>query len=132
MKAEQKSPSSTAARRIHVEAEIAELRRRLDDAEETLDAITSGRVDALVIEHPVEERQVLMLGGMKLADRLLVDRLQQGAVMLSRHGEVLHVNPVFAALLGTTADALTGRPFKQYVESAEHISFTALLDLASS
>jgi len=53
---------SLVSRRHHLQAEIVDLRRRLEDAEETLSAITGGRVDALVVEHPIEERQVLLLG----------------------------------------------------------------------
>ncbi|HET7131684.1 MAG TPA: PAS domain-containing protein, partial [Gammaproteobacteria bacterium] len=121
-----------AAQRVYVEAEIAELRRRLDDAEETLHAIKSGRVDALVIDHPSEEHQVVMLGGVKVSDRLLIDRLQQAAVLLSRPGEVVHVNPAFATLLGTHVEHCLGQPFSKFVGGGEHTSVEILLDLAST
>src|SRR4051812_43765491 len=127
-----KEPSELAVQRVHVEAEIVELRRRLEDAEETLHAIKSGRVDALVVDHPSEEHQVLLLGGIKISDRLLVDRLQQGAVLLSRLGEVVHVNPAFATLLRTRVEALLGQPFSRFLATAEHGSIEALVDLASS
>ena len=99
---------SRDSRRL-LEAEIDSLRQRLEEAEVTLDAITSGRVDALVVAHPVEEHQVLVLEDARRGDRLPIDRLRQGAITLSASGEVLHVNGAFAALLGCEAAQLLGR-----------------------
>ncbi len=93
-----------------LEAEIDSLRQRLEEAEVTLDAITSGRVDALVVAHPVEERQVLVLEDARRGDRLPIDRLRQGAITLSATGEVLHVNGAFAALLGCEARSCSAGP----------------------
>jgi PAS domain S-box-containing protein len=132
MRSHNTEPSQLAAQRVYVEAEIAELRRRLDDAEDTLHAIKSGRVDALVIDHPSEEHQVVLLGGVKVSDRLLIDRLEQAAVLLSRPGEVVHVNPAFAALLGVHVEHCLGQPFSRFVDPAECPSVEVLLDLATT
>ena len=51
--------------RTPVKFELDELRRRLQEAEETLDAIRSGEVDALVVSGP-EGEQVFTLRGAEL------------------------------------------------------------------
>jgi PAS domain S-box-containing protein len=114
------------SRRI-LEAEIDSLRQRLEEAEVTLDAITSGRVDALVVAHPVEEHQVLVLEDARRGDRLPIDRLRQGAITLSATGDVLHVNAAFAALLGCEAQQLIGRPIRGLVAERHHATLAALL-----
>ena len=124
----ERAQSLPSLERDRLDAEIAALRRKLEDAEYTLSAITTGRVDALVIEDPVEERQVLLLARALHTDRLLVDRLRQGAVMVSERGDVLHANPPFATLLGLPAAFLLGRPFSQFVTPRDHAALAALLD----
>jgi PAS domain S-box-containing protein len=118
-------PSSDSRRML--EAEIDSLRQRLEDAEVTLDAITSGRVDALVVPHPVEERQVLVLEDARRGDRLPIDRLRQGVITVSDAGAVLHVNAAFAALVGIEAQHLVGRPIAELVSERDHSLLAALL-----
>jgi PAS domain S-box-containing protein len=117
---------SRDSRRL-LEAEIDTLRRRLEEAEVTLDAISSGRIDALVVAHPVEERQVLVLEDARRGDRLPIDRLRQGAITLSAAGEVIYVNAAFAALVGCDAQRLLGRPIRELVSSRDYGLVAALL-----
>jgi PAS domain S-box-containing protein len=110
-----------------IEAEIDSLRHRLEEAEITLDAITSGRVDALVVAHPVEARQVLVLEDARRGDRLPIDRLRQGAITLSATGTVVHVNAAFAALVGLETEQLLGRAITEIVAERDHGTLAALL-----
>src|SRR5207302_4415048 len=88
--------SSEAALR----AENDELRRRLEEAEETLRAIRSGEVDALVVEGAEGER-VYTLQGADHPYRTLIEAMQQGAVSLSGDGMVLYCNRCFANMVKT-------------------------------
>ncbi|GAB7537910.1 response regulator [Burkholderia sp. 3C] len=101
-----------------------ELRARLQEAEEALDAIRSGAVDAVVGEQNHSARLYTLVN----ADRLyreLIEQMQEGALMLSADGSVLYANRVVAELLGKQHAAIVGHAF------ARHLDAAALPDYAS-
>ena len=67
------------------DAEVADLRQRLADAEETLRAIYQGEVDALVVRGP-HGPQIFTLRGAQEPYRILVERMHEGALTLSTAG----------------------------------------------
>ena len=74
------------------------LRIRLEEAEETLQAIRHGEVDALLVSGP-EGAQVFTLQSAEQPYRILIEQMQEGAVTLSREGTVLYCNLRFAQML---------------------------------
>lgn len=95
--------------------ENEELRARLAQVEETLRAIRSGEVDALVVESAGEDR-VFTLQAADQTYRLMVEAMQEGAVTLSEDGVVLYCNRALAALLDVPLEALTGAPLARYLD----------------
>src|SRR3954453_20907781 len=87
--------------------QVAELRRRLEEAEETIRAIREDEVDAFVVSHGEADR-VLTLESADRPYRVLVESMQQGALTLSADGIILYSNPRFAALLGRPQGGLVG------------------------
>jgi len=81
------------------EKELAELRERLEEAEDVRRAITRGEVDAFVIG-PGGSGRVLLLANAYQRYRQLVERMQQGAVTLSGDSRVLYANQRFADMVG--------------------------------
>ena len=81
------------------EETIEALRKRLAEAEETLHAIRSGAVDAVVVDAPHGPR-VYTLKGADEPYRMLVERMQEGAVTLRENGVVLFANGSFAEMVG--------------------------------
>jgi len=94
------------------------LEERLREAEETLDAIRRGEVDAVVVHHPEGER-VYTLESADRPYRVLVEHMQEGAVTLTGEGVVLYCNRRFAALLGLTRESMIGRSVIPYLERAD-------------
>lgn len=90
---------------------LAEDLWRLHEAEETVNAIRSGAVDAFVVQEPEGER-VYALETADLPYSVLVDTMQQGAAMLDRNGEILYCNASLASLVGQTRESLLGVPLK--------------------
>lgn len=90
---------------------LAEDLWRLHEAQETVNAIRSGAVDAFVVQEPEGER-VYALETADLPYSVLVDTMQQGAAMLDRNGEILYCNASLAALVGQTRERLLGVPLK--------------------
>ncbi|MDD5168944.1 MAG: ATP-binding protein [Syntrophales bacterium] len=100
--------------------ELAELRARLREAEETLEAIRSGAVDAIVVSGETGE-QVYTLQGADQSYRLLVESISEGALTLAANGTVLYANRQFANMLGLSLDQIIGTPFLNYVaDGARH------------
>src|SRR5262245_45988818 len=90
------------------------LRTRLDEAEETLRALRSGEVDALVVYTPKGE-QVFTLKGADQTYRLLVETMSEGAVTLTLEGTVLYSNRHFAAMVGAPLQHVIGSAFVDFI-----------------
>ena len=87
--------------------ENEELRSRLAEAQETLDAIRSGIVDALVVETP-DGNRVFTLQSADHPYRLFVEEMQQGAVTLSVTGTILFCNKRFTEIVGVRRSVAPG------------------------
>jgi PAS domain S-box-containing protein len=118
-----------AARRSFAE-ENERLRARLEELEETLRAIRSGEVDALVVETAGED-QVFTLKSADQTYRLMVEQMQKGAATLSDDGVVLYCNPFLAALLDVPVEAVLGAPLSGFLdEPGAAVSLSGLLQAA--
>jgi PAS domain S-box-containing protein len=102
------------------------LRTRLKSAEETLDAILSGEVDALMVSGPRGERVVSLKGG-EPAYRLLVEAMSEGAATLSRDGALLYCNRRFAELIGMPPGRIIGSAIQSLVADTERDRCEAFL-----
>ncbi len=102
------------------------LRGRLLELEETLRAIRSGEVDALVVETAGED-QVFTLHGADQTYRLMVEQMQKGAATLSADGLVLYCNPYLASLLGVPMEAVLGVSLQTFLDPPTGLHFRELL-----
>jgi PAS domain S-box-containing protein len=107
-----------------------ELVTRLHEAEETLQAIRSGKVDAIVVYGPAGEK-VFTLQGADHTYRVFVERMNEGAAILSSDHTVLHCNMRFARLLGTGLQSVIGSSMQGFVLPADHARLEALLRRAA-
>jgi PAS domain S-box-containing protein len=106
--------------------EIDELRRRLEEAEDIIQAIRADRVDAFVVAKPEGER-VLTLESADGPFRILVERMRQGAATLSADGVILYCNARFADLLRLPLDDVIGAALPPFIASDCRAAFDALL-----
>ena len=101
------------------------LRAELEEVRETLAAIQSGAVDALVVDTPDGQR-VYTLEGAEYVYRTLIERMQEGAVILTPVGTIHYCNRRFAELIQTPLEKVVGRPFADWVDAADHPALTKL------
>jgi PAS domain S-box-containing protein len=90
--------------------ELVELRARLADAEETLRAIRSGEVDALVVAGK-QGPQVFTLEGAEHAYRMLIEYMTEGALILTADGVILYANQSFAQMVKHPLEQVLGSSF---------------------
>ena len=104
-------------------ARLAEVENQLREANETLDAIHSGDVDAVVVGG-ASGQIVYTLENADRPYRVLVEQMKEGAVTMNGDGLVLYCNQAFANLVGTSSVQIIGSSFLDYVAERaliEHI-----------
>ena len=107
--------------------EVEELQARLSEAEDTLNAIRHGEVDALLISTPGGER-VYTLEGADRSYRILIESMQQGAATLLDDGTILYCNRYLARMLKTSLEKLIGSSIHAFVPPADARQFEALIE----
>lgn len=109
-----------------LQEENQELRRRLEEAEETLRAIREGEVDAVVVTGSLGT-QIFSLSGAESVYRMIVERMQEAVLTVAPEGLILWCNPQFANLLQSPADQILGKPLQMFVNPDQHPRIDALL-----
>ena len=100
---------------FRLQAENAELRQRLEEAESTLAAIRNGEVDALVIGG----KEIYTLEGADHPYRVLVEAMQQGAATLSPGGAIVYCNTGFAQMVKRSTEKIIGMPIESLFSFAD-------------
>jgi PAS domain S-box-containing protein len=109
-----------------LQEENQELRRRLEEAEETLRAIREGEVDAVVVTGS-RGTQIFSLSGAESVYRLIVETMQEAILTVAPEGLILSCNPQFANLLHSPAGQVLGKPLQMFVHPDQHPRIDALL-----
>ena len=105
---------------------IADLEARVRDLEETLDAIRSGEVDAIVVSQG-ETSQVYALEGADHPYRALVENIQEGALTLTATGMVLYGNTAFARMRREPLEHVIGSLLHDHIGPGDRERFDRLL-----
>ncbi len=101
-----------------LEAENAELRIRLLEADQVVNAIRLGAVDALILDGP-EDQQVYTLKGAETPYRSFVEHMQEGAVSMSTDGIVMYCNRRFAEIVGLALEHVVGSSLRNLATNSE-------------
>jgi len=105
---------------------IPGLRARLSEAEETLKAIRTGLVDAVVVSGPGGER-TLAIEGATHPYHVLLNAMSDGAALLGADGTILFANRRLGAIAGASLGGLCVSRFQQLLIPAECSSFETFL-----
>ena len=111
--------------------EVEELRRQLEESQETLRAIRTGEVDALVVSGPNGD-QVYVLKGAEQPYRLFVETMNEGAVTVTRDGTITYSNDRFARMLGAPLEQVIGMPLASFLPPGRQGGLPPLLDKAAA
>ena len=119
--AQKKHPQKTTAKtavRAHLvsETEMTRLRESLREAQETLDAIRSGEVDAVVVSG-AKGNQIYSLTSAEQPYRIYVERMQEGAVTVSADGLILYCNQKFADMMQLPLERVIGSQLTSHLNA---------------
>ena len=95
-------------------SENRELRWRLEESNDTIEAIRTGQVDALVVKNGDTHH----LYTLKTADhtyRLFIEKMSEGAVTMDRDGFIVYCNGRFATLVKSPLQKAIGVPFETFI-----------------
>jgi two-component system, OmpR family, phosphate regulon sensor histidine kinase PhoR len=105
--------------------ENEELHSRLAATEEALIAIRSGEVDAIVISGKKGE-QVYSLSSAETPYRTFIEKMNEGAVTLSKEGVIIYCNQRFAELVHEPIERVIGSYFNRFIVPNDKSKFDKL------
>lgn len=105
---------------------IAGLKARLAEAEATLRAIRTGEVDTVMVAGK-EGSQVFTLDGAEHAYRVLIESMNEGAVMITGDKIILFANQCFARMVKCPLEQVTGSSFRRFLSEADRVVLKRLL-----
>ncbi|MCL5123155.1 MAG: PAS domain S-box protein, partial [Deltaproteobacteria bacterium] len=103
------------------------LKLRLQEAEDVLNAIRCGEVDALVVSGP-DGDQVYTLSGADRVYRILFETINEGAAILGADGTVFFCNTRLSSMLKRPMETIIGHSILRFVTAEDSTSFEALLN----
>jgi two-component system phosphate regulon sensor histidine kinase PhoR len=95
-------------------SERDEFKWQLEEANDTIEAIRTGQIDALIVKDG-EEHQVYTLKTADQTYRVFIEKMNEGAVTINREGLILYSNSKFAAMVGLSLQKVIGMPFHSFI-----------------
>jgi PAS domain S-box-containing protein len=109
---------------------MQQLRRRLQEAEDTINAIRDGHVEALVVR-AAEGEQIYTLRSADQPYRLMVEQMREGALTLAADGTILYCNQRFAELMARPPERIAGQPLAGFIDARDLPTLQELLTTES-
>jgi PAS domain S-box-containing protein len=106
--------------------EIEVLQSRLREAEDTLDAIRNGAVDALVVKAS-NEQQIFTLKSADHTYRVLIESMNQGALTIAEDGTILYCNKQFSRLVGRPLNHVMGSLIQSYLKPEDEYLIRSII-----
>ncbi|RZK41142.1 MAG: PAS domain-containing sensor histidine kinase [Pedobacter sp.] len=99
-------------------SELAELKAQLEEANDTIEAIRYGQVDALVVKNE-DGHQLYTLKSTDQTYRLFIEQMTESAITLNWENNVLYSNSQFALMLQLPLEKVIGKPFTSFIRKED-------------
>ena len=99
--------------------ENIELKSRLDEAEQTLNAIQNGEIDAIITPQGSDGPKVYTLESADTVYRNLIEEMGEGVVTLTNTGTIFYANAQLASMLQVPLDKIIGLKFNDFIISED-------------
>jgi PAS domain S-box-containing protein len=110
-------------------SKIEDLKLRLSEAQEAIDAIKNGSVDAFAIRKDGKP-EVFTLQSLDYAYRVLIEKFSEGALNLTLDGLIIYSNSYFSKLIDIPNEKVTGSYIFDYISGESRQQFREHFDLA--
>jgi len=111
---------------INYQQEISELQRRLEEANDIIDAIRTGSVDALIVNGE-DGHQLYTLKTADQTYRVFIEKMNEGAVTLNKEGLIVYSNSRFANMIQMPLPKVIGVSFIDFVFNDDKNRFQKLI-----
>jgi PAS domain S-box-containing protein len=111
------------------EYELELLRSQLEEANETIEAIRTGQIDAIVVQGD-NGHQLYTLKSADHTYRVFIEKMTEGAVTLNNQGLILYCNSRFASMVNTPLSYIIGMDFEQFIAADQLSSYKELFGKA--
>ena len=111
--------------------EIRELQLRLQEAEDTLNAIQNGEIDAIVTQGP-ENPAVYTLEGADYLYRGLIQEMSEGVATLTSDGTIFYSNAQLSSLIQMPLEQISGKKLKDFILPNDLETFQAIFQAGLS
>ena len=112
-------------------SENEDLRLRLEEALDTLRAIRSGEVDALVVSTPQGD-QVYTLKSAERTSRLILETLNEGVLTVAEDGTIIYSNGRFVEILIMPLQKVIGSSIYDFIFPSDRPAFQAIFEQSRS
>jgi PAS domain S-box-containing protein len=103
-----------------LKTQLRSLRERLEEVEETIEAVRAGQIDAVVVSaEPGEELYVLER--IDRPYRLLLESMGHGAAVVDADGRIAYCNRSLAELFRRSRDEVTGSHWRDYLSGPDSL-----------
>jgi len=106
--------------------EIEELRLQLQEANETIHAIRTGQIDALMVTTETGP-QLYTLKSADQSYRVFIEKMKEGAVTLNEDEIILYSNSQFASMVDLPLSEVIGHPFGKFIPEGCKADFKKLM-----
>lgn len=117
--------STTEEREKKLLRENLELRSKLQESEEILEAIRSGAVDALTVQGP-SGPQIFTIKGADHTYRVLIEEMSEGALTLNGEAIILYSNYRFSDFINQPLESIIGTSFYDFLLPEDQDRFRRL------
>lgn len=104
------------------------LRQQLNEANDTIDAIRNGEIDALVVEGK-NGHELYTLNSADRTYRNFIEQMSEGAVTINAEGIIVYCNSSFAQMLNTPSRDIISHPLVEFIPESDRKSFNDLISL---
>src|ERR1700759_4520555 len=108
-------------------SENEQLKIQLEEANDAIEAIRTGQVDALVVQNG-HGHQLYTLKTADQTYRVFIEKMNEGAVTLNHDGLILYSNSSFANMVAMPLEKVLGLSFDEFIPAGERGKFNELIN----
>jgi len=104
-----------------------QLKMQLEEANDTINAIRTGEVDAFVVQNG-NGHQLYTLKTADQTYRVFIEKMNEGAVTLNKKGIILYSNSRFAQMVAMPLEKVLGLSFDEFIAKKSRKKFNTLIN----